>query len=258
MAIDQYLQAWIGIGESTLPQGKPADAPARPARLILLGAPGIGKGTQATRLKENYRALHLSTGDIFRAAKANKDKGGLTPAMEAAVGYMVRGELVPDETVVDLVRERKAILAGPYGFLLDGFPRTAPQAEALDEILAGVNTRIDAVVSYVLPIEKVIERISGRRTCRACNASYHVVAMPPKKEGVCDKCGGELFLRDDDKPETVRVRMEAYERSTKPLSDYYAAKGLLLELQADGTADEIAQRTVAELGAKCGLQPVTG
>lgn len=253
MSMDQYLQAWLGVGGASVPSASAqADAPKRPARLILLGAPGIGKGTQATRLSQALKAMHLSTGDVFRAAKANKDKG-LTPALEAAVGYMVRGELVPDSTVVDLVRERGAILAGPYGFLLDGFPRTAPQAEALNAILASVSTKLDAVLSYVLPIDKVIDRLSGRRTCRKCNASYHVTAMPSKKEGVCDKCGGELFLRDDDKPETVRVRMQAYEASTKPLAEYYQQRGELIEISADGSADEIFKRSLDTLKTRCGL-----
>ena len=255
MSMEQYLEAWIGLGGQAAPAATGhADAPARPARLILLGAPGIGKGTQATRLSQGLKALHLSTGDVFRAAKSNKDKG-LTPALQAAVGYMVRGELVPDETVVDLVRERKAILAGAYGFLLDGFPRTVPQAEALDGILADVNTKLDGVLSYTLPIEKVIERISGRRMCKQCSASYHLKAMPPKKAGVCDKCGGELYLRDDDKPETVRVRMEAYEKSTKPLADYYQRRGLLIEISADGAADDISARTMKILKERCGLVP---
>jgi adenylate kinase len=254
MSMDQYLQAWVGLGGTAAPSPSGhADAPNRPARLILLGAPGIGKGTQATRLSAALKALHLSTGDVFRAAKANKDKGGLTPALEAAVGYMVRGELVPDDTVVDLVRERRAILAGPYGFLLDGFPRTVPQAESLNGILQSVGTKLDAVLSYTLPIEKVIERLSGRRLCRSCNASYHLAAMPPKKPGVCDKCGGELFLRDDDKPETVRVRMQAYEASTRPLADYYQQRGLLLEISADGSADEIFTRSLDVLKSRCGI-----
>lgn len=253
MSMEQFLQAWIGLGGVAIPTDAQADAPRRPARLILLGAPGIGKGTQATRLSTAYKALHLSTGDVFRAAKANKDKGGLTPALEAAVGYMVRGELVPDDTVVDLVRERRAILAGPYGFLLDGFPRTAPQADALNGILSGVNTKLDAVLSYTLPIDKVIERLSGRRTCKKCNASYHTVAMPPKKDGVCDKCGGELFLRDDDKPDTVRVRMQAYEASTKPLVDYYQQRGLLVEITAEGTADEIFEKSLSIIKDRCSL-----
>jgi adenylate kinase len=244
MSAQKYRCAWIGLGEDVQP-GTDVPPPARPARLILLGAPGIGKGTQAERLGETLGACQLSTGDIFRAAKAFK--GTLTPALQAATGYMVRGELVPDETVVDLVRERKASLACPYGFLLDGFPRTVPQAEALDAMLREVGVKLDAVLSYVLPIEKVIERISGRRTCRKCKAVYHLVAMPPKKEGVCDKCGGELFLRDDDKPETIRVRMAAYEAATKPLAEFYKARKLLLEVSAEGDADAVFARTMKAL-----------
>lgn len=250
MSAQKYYCQWIGLGEAA--PARPSPPPARPARLILLGAPGIGKGTQAERLGATLRACQLSTGDIFRAAKAAAPES-LTPALRAATGYMVRGELVPDETVVDLVRERKASLACPYGFLLDGFPRTAPQAEALDGMLADIGVKLDAVLSYVLPIDKVIERISGRRTCRKCKSTYHMTAMPPKQEGVCDKCGGELFLRDDDKPETVRVRMRAYEASTKPLADYYKRQGLLAEISADGDADAVFARTMDVLRTRCGL-----
>ena len=250
MSSQKYRCPWIGLGEepSTSAGGK---YPSRPVRLILLGAPGIGKGTQADRLGPALGACQLSTGDIFRAAKAFQGK--LTPALEAATGYMVRGELVPDEIVVDLVRERKASLACPWGFLLDGFPRTVPQAEALEDILREVKVALDAVLSYVLPIEKVVERISGRRTCRQCKAVYHIAAMPPKREGVCDRCGGELFLRDDDKPETIRVRMKAYEESTAPLVDYYRRRGLLLEVSAEGNADEVFARTMAALRSRLGL-----
>lgn len=250
MSAQKYQCPWIGLGED-VQAGAAATPPRWPVRMILLGAPGIGKGTQAERLGASLGACQLSTGDIFRAAKASK--GPLTPALQAATGYMVRGELVPDGTVVDLVRERKASLTCPFGFLLDGFPRTVPQAEALDGMLRELNVKLDAVLSYVLPIEQVVARISGRRTCRQCKAVYHVVAMPPKKEGVCDKCGGELFLRDDDKPETVRVRMAAYEAATKPLADYYAARKLLLEVSADGDADAVFARTMKALQERCGL-----
>jgi adenylate kinase len=254
MGAGTYAINWIGLGDDTAVETT-TPPPAKPLRLILLGAPGIGKGTQAARLQNAYGPWQLSTGDIFRAAKAKKGKAPLTPALEAATGYMVRGELVPDETVVDLVRERKEVLANPHGFMLDGFPRTVPQAQALDGILGDVRVSLDVVLSYVLPIDKVIERISGRRTCRQCGKTFHVVAMPPKQEGVCDYCGGELFLRDDDKPETVRVRMQAYEESTKPLSDYYQQRGLLLEVSADGNADEVFERTKAALKDRCGVEP---
>ncbi len=250
MSAQKYHCPWIGLGEEMHAKSDAAP-PKRSVRMILLGAPGIGKGTQAERLGATLGACQLSTGDIFRAAKAFK--GTLTPALQAATGYMVRGELVPDETVVDLVRERKASLTCPHGFLLDGFPRTVPQAEALDGMLRELSIRLDVVLSYVLPIEKVVERISGRRTCRQCKAVYHTVAMPPKKEGVCDKCGGELFLRDDDKPETVRVRMKAYEEATRPLADYYAARNLLLEVSAEGDADAVFARTMKALKDRCGL-----
>ncbi len=249
MSVQKYRCAWIGLGEES--KAAAVAPPARPVRMILLGAPGIGKGTQAERLGAALGACQLSTGDIFRAAKAFQ--GTLTPALQAATGYMVRGELVPDETVVDLVRERKASLSCPYGFLLDGFPRTVPQAEALDGMLKDAHVKLDLVLSYVLPIDQVVARISGRRTCRSCKAVYHMVAMPPKREGVCDKCGGELFLRDDDKPETVRVRMAAYEAATRPLTDFYSARGSLLEVSADGDADAVFARTMKALKERCGL-----
>ncbi|GMU22821.1 MAG: adenylate kinase [Phycisphaerae bacterium] len=219
--------------------------PERPYRMILLGAPGIGKGTQAELLCKRFHTCHLSTGDVFRAAKCAE--GRLSPAMQDALGYMQRGELVPDETVIEMVRERLTCLRCDYGFLLDGFPRTVPQAEALEAMFKTTGLSLDAVLSFELPIQEVVDRLSGRRTCRSCKTTFHVRTMPPKVEGVCDKCGGELYQREDDRPESIRVRLEAYEASTAPLKDYYAQRGLLFTLSAAGSPQEVFDRTIVSL-----------
>lgn len=219
--------------------------PKRPYRMVLLGAPGTGKGTQAELLCEALGTCHLSTGDVFRAARGLD--GNLSPAMQQAMAAMQRGELVPDETVIELVRERIACLQCDYGFLLDGFPRTVAQAEALNGILQQAGITLDAVLNYELPVETVVERLSGRRTCRNCKTTFHVRYKPPAVEGVCDKCHGELFQREDDRPESIRVRLDAYERSTAPLIVFYQHSGLLIPLSADGTPDEVFARTMAAL-----------
>jgi adenylate kinase len=170
--------------------------------------------------------------------------------MEAALGYMQRGELVPDEAVLEIVRERLECLRCPGGFLLDGFPRTVAQAEALDKLLLGEKMKLDAVLSYELPLEKVILRLSGRRTCSGCKAVFHVQTRPPKVDGVCDHCGARLYQREDDRPESVRVRLQAYEQSTAPLTDFYRSKGLLVSISADGTPEEIYRRTLEALNGK--------
>ena len=218
-------------------------------RLVLLGAPGVGKGTQAELLCANLGACHLSTGDIFRAAKA-LEACQRTPALTAALDYMRRGDLVPDETVLALVPERVGCLRCEGGFLLDGFPRTVAQAEALDRLLAGEALKLDAVLSYDLPLEQGVARLSGRRTCPNCKAVFHIEARPPKVSGVCDHCKGKLYQREDDRPESIRVRMEAYERSTAPLADYYRRQNLLVSIAAEGSPEEIFQRTLQALGAK--------
>ena len=222
--------------------------PERPYRMILLGAPGIGKGTQAELLCERLRTCHLSTGDLFRAAKNRPEEPG--PAMKAALGYMQRGELVPDQTVIDMVRERVRCLKCDYGFLLDGFPRTVQQAEALDRMFQEEELVLDAVLNYELPVEEVVERLSGRRTCKGCKTTFHVRTMPPKVEGVCDKCGGELYQREDDRPESIRVRLKAYQESTAPLKDYYAKRGLLITIQAAGTPEQVFEQTIGLLRDK--------
>jgi adenylate kinase len=225
--------------------------PQRPAhlyRLVLLGAPGVGKGTQAELLCDRLGTCHLSTGDIFRAAK-NLAPGERTPALEAALGYMKRGDLVPDQTVLDLIAERTGCLRCEAGFLLDGFPRTAPQAEAFAKVMEREKISLDAVLNYDLPIEKVVARLGGRRTCPKCKAVFHVTTLPPRVEGVCDHCGTKLQQREDDRPEAVRVRMEVYEKSTKPLTDFYQLRGLLLTIEAEGTPEEIYQRTLTALNS---------
>ena len=221
---------------------------SRPYRLVLLGAPGVGKGTQAELLRDKLGACHFSTGDIFRAAK------GLTaaersPAMNSALDYMKRGELVPDTTVVDIIRERITCLRCENGFLLDGFPRTVAQAEVLQTILASEKIKLDAVVDYEMPIDEVVARISGRRTCPKCKAGFHITGMPPKQAGICDKCGTALVQREDDRPEAVRVRMAVYAKSTTPLIQFYRQRNLLVTIAATGTPEEIAARTLKMLPA---------
>jgi adenylate kinase len=236
--------AWLQGGPARCKT--PAVAQARPRRLVLLGAPGVGKGTQAELLCANLGTCHLSTGDIFRAAKSS-DPCERTPALTAALDYMRRGELVPDATVLALVAERVRCLKCHGGFLLDGFPRTVAQAEALEDLLKGQRLKLDAVLSYELPLDKVIARLSGRRTCPGCKAVFHVDARPPRVQGVCDHCGGSLYQREDDRPESIRVRMEAYEKSTAPLTDFYRCRNLLVPITAEGSPEEIYARTLKAL-----------
>jgi adenylate kinase len=229
----------------------PSKSQQLPRRLVLLGAPGVGKGTQAEFLSRELGACHLSTGDIFRAAKALPE-AERTAALTAALDFMRRGELVPDETVLAIVAERIECLRCDCGFLLDGFPRTVAQAEALEKLLASQKLKLDAVLSYDLPLEKVVARLSGRRTCSKCKAVFHVETRPPKVPGVCDICGRALYQREDDRPESVRVRMAAYERSTAPLADFYAKRGLLVSVSAEGTPEQIFARSLAALNSKPG------
>jgi adenylate kinase len=219
----------------------------RPTRLVLLGPPGVGKGTQAELLCEALGTCHLSTGDVFRAARCNDDP---SPALRDALEAMGRGDLVSDDTVVAMVRERGGCLRCMGGFLLDGFPRTVAQAEALDQMLAERGVSLDAVINYDLPLDEIVARLSGRRTCSKCKAVYHATARPTLVEGACDACGGDIVVRDDDRPEAVRVRMAAYESSTRPLIDYYARDGRLVTVQADGAPEEILDRTLKALAAR--------
>ena len=199
-------------------------------KIIMLGAPGAGKGTQAKRIAEKYTIPHISTGDIFRA---NIKEG--TELGKKAKTYMDQGLLVPDELVVDLVVDRVQQDDCANGYVLDGFPRTIPQAESLDAALAKLNDKVDYAINVEVPDENIIKRMSGRRACISCGATYHIEHIPPKVEGVCDTCGKELVLRDDDKPETVKKRLDVYHEQTQPLIDYYNGKNILKEV--DGTQD---------------------
>ncbi|MBI5095209.1 MAG: nucleoside monophosphate kinase [Candidatus Hydrogenedentes bacterium] len=211
--------------------------------MILLGAPGSGKGTQADMLRHRLEVCPLSTGDMFRAAKdIPEEKHG--PALREALAYMRRGELVPDETVVALVSERLACIRCRYGFLLDGFPRTVAQAEALEKILHAERIPLDAVIQLDMPLEEAVARLGGRRTCSICKATFHLAHKPPKVSGICDRCGGELYHREDDRPESARVRLTEYERGTAPLVSYYAKKGLLLPVAAAGPPEEVFEKTL--------------
>lgn len=225
------------------------EIPARPRYYVLLGAPGVGKGTQAELLSSRLGACQLSTGDIFRAAKSTPECDR-TPALNAALDAMKNGELVTDETVLDIIRERTTCMRCRSGFLLDGFPRTVYQAEALTKLLASERIKLDAVLSYELPIDTIVARLGGRRTCEKCKAVYHVQTKPPKAEGVCDACGGRLIQREDDRPESVKVRMAAYESSTAPLVDYYRKRNLLVSVPAEGSPEAIYQRAEKMLEAR--------
>jgi adenylate kinase len=217
----------------------------RPYRLVLFGPPGVGKGTQAELLTQVLGTCHLSTGDVFRAAQG---AGVQSPAVKEALDAMRRGELVSDALVVTLMRERARCLRCRGGFLLDGFPRTIAQAEALDVLLAEQGVSLDAVVDYESQAEEIVTRLSGRRTCPLCKAVYHVTTRPPIAAGVCDRCGGGLVQRDDDRPESVRVRMQTYQASTRRVTGYYGRAGKLVTVPASGTPVEILGRTLASLG----------
>ena len=236
--------AWIKAGHANC--SVPAKPRAQPVRLILLGMPGVGKGTQAELLCAGLGVCQLSTGDVLRAARCSCE-AERTPAINDALEYMKRGDLVPDATVLDLIRERTRCLECRGGFLLDGFPRTVPQAGALDAMLSHFEIRVDAVLNYSLPVDTIVSRLGGRRTCPGCKAVFHVCARPPRVADVCDHCGGGLVQREDDRPEAVRVRMAAYENGTKPLIDYYAERGLLHTISAEGTPAQIYERTLTAL-----------
>lgn len=212
-------------------------------KIIMLGAPGAGKGTQADKICAKYNIPHISTGDIFRANIKNNTELG-----QKAKSYMDKGELVPDELVVDLVVDRIKADDCTNGYVLDGFPRTIPQAEALDAALAAINDKVDYAINVEVPDENIINRMSGRRACVVCGATYHIVHIPTKVEGVCDKCGAELILRDDDKPETVKNRLNVYHEQTQPLIDYYTAKNVLHEVDGTKAMEDVFSSIVSILG----------
>ena len=212
-------------------------------KIIMLGAPGAGKGTQAKKIAAKYEIPHISTGDIFRANIKNGTELG-----KKAKSFMDQGLLVPDELTVDLVMDRIQKEDCKNGYILDGFPRTIPQAEALDQALKALGDKLDYAIEVDVPDENIVKRMAGRRACVHCGATYHIVHAPTKVENICDVCGGDLILRDDDKPETVTKRLTVYHNQTKPLIDYYKEEGILETV--DGTADleDVFKAVVAILG----------
>ena len=199
-------------------------------KIVMLGAPGAGKGTQAMMIAAKYGIPHISTGDIFRANIKNGTELG-----KKAKTYMDQGALVPDELTLELIMDRFQQADCADGYVLDGFPRTIPQAEALTKALAAEGGKLDFAINVEVPDENIVSRMAGRRACLSCGGTYHIVYNPTKQEGICDACGGELVLRDDDKPETVAKRLEVYHSQTQPLIDYYAGQGILKEV--DGTKE---------------------
>ncbi|AOZ97086.1 Adenylate kinase [Butyrivibrio sp. INlla18] len=213
-------------------------------KIIMLGAPGAGKGTQAQMIADKYNIPHISTGDIFRANIKNGTELG-----KKAKEYMDKGQLVPDELTVELLLDRVANEDCKNGYVLDGFPRTIPQADVLDSELTKLGDKVDYAINVDVPDENIVNRMSGRRACLKCGATYHIKHIPPKTEGICDKCGSELVLRDDDKPETVQNRLSVYHEQTQPLIDYYDKKNILKTV--DGTKDmqEVFDNIVGILNA---------
>ena len=213
-------------------------------KIIMLGAPGAGKGTQAKMIADKYSIPHISTGDIFRANIKNGTELG-----KKAKTYMDQGLLVPDELVVDLVVDRVGQEDCSNGYVLDGFPRTIPQAESLDAALEKLGSKVDYAINVEVPDENIVRRMSGRRACVACGATYHIVHIPTKVEGICDRCGSELILRDDDKPETVKKRLAVYHEQTQPLIDYYNDKKVLVEVEGTKDMNDVFTDIVKILGA---------
>lgn len=213
-------------------------------KIIMLGAPGAGKGTQAKQIADKYQIPHISTGDIFRA---NIKEG--TELGTKAKTYMDQGLLVPDELVVELVADRIVKDDCKNGFVLDGFPRTIPQAEALDAALAKMGEKMDYAIDVDVPDENIVNRMGGRRACLNCGATYHIVTIPTKVEGICDKCGSPVVLRDDDQPETVQKRLTVYHEQTQPLIDYYKEQGILKSVDGTKPMDEVFAAIVQILGA---------
>ncbi|SCG80856.1 Adenylate kinase [Micromonospora echinaurantiaca] len=211
-------------------------------RLVLVGPPGAGKGTQAEFIAAHLSVPKISTGDIFRANVSQGTELGVE-----AKRYMDAGKLVPDEVTINMVRDRLAEPDASEGFLLDGFPRTTPQAAALDKLLADLGTALDLVLELVVDDDEVIRRLSGRRTCRGCGKIWHVEFDPTTRDGICDRCGAELFQRDDDKPETIAARLREYAEKTAPLVDYYGAQGKLVGIDATGPVEDVTVRAIDAL-----------
>lgn len=214
--------------------------------MVLLGPPGAGKGTVAEGIVEKYGACHLSTGDLLRAAKGGCGGSG-SSAMEEAVAAMRCGELVHDDTIVRIVGERVRCLVCAHGFLLDGFPRTLAQAESLDGMLGVFGRTLDAAINVSLPDAIIVERLQGRRVCKECQATFHLVNKPPASVGICDACGGALAQREDDQPAAIQVRLDAYHAKSDAVIDFYKAKGILLEIDGRGWPDEVFARADAAL-----------
>ena len=212
-------------------------------KIIMLGAPGAGKGTQAKMIAAKYNIPHISTGDIFRANIKNGTELGAK-----AKEYMDKGLLVPDELVVDLVIDRFKEPDCKNGYVLDGFPRTIPQAEALDKALTAIGESVDYAINVEVPDENIVRRMGGRRACVGCGATYHIVYSPTKVEGKCDTCGGDLIIRDDDKPETVQNRLAVYHEQTQPLIDYYTNKGIIAEVDGTQEMNDVFAAIVKILG----------
>ena len=213
-------------------------------KIIMLGAPGAGKGTQAKKIAEKYQIPHISTGDIFRS----NIKEGTELGMKAK-SYMDQGALVPDEITIGMLLDRIQKEVCQNGYVLDGFPRTIPQAESLTKALENMGQKVDFAVNVDVPDENIVNRMSGRRACLSCGATYHIVYNPPKQEGICDVCQKELVLRDDDKPETVQKRLAVYHEQTQPLIDYYKEAGVLAEVDGTQDMDQVFSDIVAVLGA---------
>jgi len=211
-------------------------------RLVLLGPPGAGKGTQARILREKFEIPQIASGDLLRAAVKAR-----TPLGQEAQGFMDRGQLVPDELVLKMIAERIALEDARTGFILDGFPRSVAQAEALAKMLGASGAALDKVVAVDVPDEELVQRISGRRTCPKCGAMYHVAFEPPKVTGVCDKCGGELYQREDDAEETVRERLKVYAATTRPLIEHYGRIGILAQINGVGKPEDVEHRLLNAL-----------
>ncbi len=213
-------------------------------RIIMLGAPGAGKGTQAKKIADRWQIPHISTGDIFRANIKEGTKFG-----QEAKKYIDQGLLVPDELVMDLVVDRLKQVDCEKGYVLDGFPRTIPQSKSLDASLLKLNEKIDYALDIDVPDDFIIKRMSGRRVCASCGATYHISSMPTKVEGICDQCGGNLIIRDDDKAETVKKRLNVYHEQTKPLIEYYSEKGILYNVDGTQNMEDVFHTILGILGA---------